>query len=209
MENVGKHMRRRQRAFALLLIPLAALTIGWGSSLKEIQTAGAAVTSIQADFVQEKHMAILAKPLVAHGRFVFKRPDSLRWEYRDPMRRLLLMHNGRSRHFVGTSTGWIQENTAGGQAMEMVLGEIGKWISGRFEETPLFNVAVTGNKVVMTPGEEGTAQFITRVEMVMADTPGIMKEVVVYESADSYTRFLFVDQVLDGPLSDSVFTDAP
>jgi len=42
------------------------------------------LTTLEADFVQEKASEFLAAPETAHGSLAFKSPDRVRWEYRDP-----------------------------------------------------------------------------------------------------------------------------
>lgn len=43
-----------------------------------------AVVAMQADFVQLKDSALLLEPSRAKGRFSFRAPDAVRWDYREP-----------------------------------------------------------------------------------------------------------------------------
>ena len=87
---------------AIAVLAAAWLLTGWGSNWEELKSAAASVTSLSADFVQEKHMQILARPLVSSGVFYFQSPASLRWEYRAPVRNILLMHDNRTERYVDT-----------------------------------------------------------------------------------------------------------
>ena len=69
-----------RKCHGVLLIAASVLCLGWADTFEEIQAAAGKVTSLQARFVQEKHLPILTRPLVAKGYFVFQGPDSLRWE---------------------------------------------------------------------------------------------------------------------------------
>ncbi len=189
----------------------AVLLSGWltvcaAGTLAEIRSAAEKIESIKSDFIQEKQMPILAHPLVARGYFAYRKPASLRWEYRTPLHSVLLLHNGKAHRYVQSGHDWVEEKTDNTRAMDFMLQEISKWLSGRFEDNPMFQVAMeSGNKIIMTPNDKGMHQFIQRIELIMADRPGVMKEVVVYESADSYTRFIFTDPKINEPIAPAEF----
>jgi hypothetical protein len=44
--------------------------------------------------------------------------------------------------------------------------------------------------------------------MLMGDRPGVMKEVVIFESETAFTRFTFIDPLINQPISDSKFQQA-
>jgi outer membrane lipoprotein-sorting protein len=194
-----------------ILVCLLALSIAWANvctagSLEEIRSAAEQISSIKGDFIQEKQMAILAHPIIARGYFAYQRPASLRWEYRQPLHSVLLLHNGKAHRFVQSDSGWIEDKAANTQSMDFMLQEIAKWLNGRFDDNPMFRVSVEdGNRIIMTPKDKSMDQFIQRIELIMADQPGIMKEVVIYESTDSFTRFIFIDPKINEPIAPAEF----
>jgi outer membrane lipoprotein-sorting protein len=204
---MGYKKKYCRKYLGLLLIVTSFFMLGWADSFEAIRAAAGKVTTIQADFIQEKHMAILARPVTAEGHFAYKAPGSLRWEYTKPVRSLLLMHEGEAHRYSQTEKG-LTEDAAAVQYMDFVLEEISKWLNGRFDETAMFEASLVSGKVVMTPKDEGMTQFIKRIEMVPADQPGVIKEVTIYDDEDSYTRFIFVDPKINVPLSDELFRAA-
>src|SRR5258706_220039 len=62
--------------------------------IKQVQLAQARTTTIQADFRQEKTLALLAKPEVSTGRFVYSKPNNVLWSYDAPKRVTMLIANG-------------------------------------------------------------------------------------------------------------------
>ena len=91
----------------------------------ESSFAGSAVhvDSVQADFVQEKSLPILARPLISTGKFLFQAPGSLRWEYFSPLSSVLLMNNGQVRKFVKHGGEFVEEHGMGLSSMQIVLQE--------------------------------------------------------------------------------------
>ena len=190
----------------LLLIIASLLTIAWSDSFEGIRAAAGKIQSIESDFVQEKHMRILARPLVSKGHFVYKTPASLRWEYHEPMQRVMLMHKGAVRRFIQTKGEWAEDTASHLQSMDFVLQEISNWLNGRFDENPLFKATLaSNNRIVLKPKKSGMDQFIQRIEMVMSDQPGVMKEVLIFENEASYTRFQFISPIINQAFAEAVF----
>jgi outer membrane lipoprotein-sorting protein len=195
------------RAAAVLMA--ACLSIGWGSSWEELKSAAGPIKSIRAEFVQEKHMKILARPLVSSGVFYYQAPASLRWEYQAPVRNILLMNNDRTERYVATDTGLVKEAGANLQAMQVVLEQITQWLDGRFDENPMFAASlVPGPKIILVPKEKAFAKMIQRIEILLSKRPGIIETVTIYETDDSFTRLAFQNVVLNQPMDESIFRKA-
>src|SRR5260221_5677279 len=70
--------------------------------LKAVEAAQAETRTISAHFTQTKHLSLLEEPLVATGRFLFKRPDRMRLDIELPRPATILI-NGRDIHIPGMS----------------------------------------------------------------------------------------------------------
>jgi outer membrane lipoprotein-sorting protein len=191
---------------AVLLLASAFFSIGWGATWEELKSAAGPIKSVSAEFVQEKHMKILARPLISSGVFYFQAPASLRWEYRAPLRNILLMNNDITERYVGTEAGLVKEAGANLQAMQVVLEHITHWLEGRFDENPMFAAKLEpGPRITLTPKEKAFSKMIQRIELVFASRPGVIEAVIIHESDDSFTRLVFNNVVLNPPIDDSVF----
>lgn len=62
--------------------------------VKRVQEEQKKTVTIQADFKQEKTLALLAKPEVSTGRFVYQKPNNVHWTYDSPKRVEMLIANG-------------------------------------------------------------------------------------------------------------------
>ena len=198
--------RARKSLACILLVSAGALFIGWGDSWQGIRQAGGNVTSIRADFTQEKHMPILQKPLVSKGVLYYQLPDSLRWEYTAPVRSITLQHNGVSKRLVQGREKMIEET---GRQLEMVrfmLTEIPFWIGGRFDENPLFDAVLQDDgRIEMRPREAAMGRIIERVVVALSPTPGVIESVTVHEGRGVFTRFLFANVTLNEPIGELIF----
>jgi len=191
---------------ATLLFIMACLCIGWADTWDGLKTAAGKVTSISAEFTQEKHMKILIRPLVSEGVLYFQPPNSLRWEYLHPVRSILLMHNGKTKRFVQRNVGLVEDASVNFQSIHMVVQNITQWLSGRFNINPAFNATLEpGHKIVLVPKEKSFAMLIKRIEIILSDLPAIIKSVTIYESQDSFTKLVFKNVALNRTLEDSLF----
>jgi len=193
-------------AAAVFASTSAAATARANDSLEKLRAAAEKISSISGDFVQEKHMPILARPLIAKGYFAYQRPSSLRWEYRKPLQSVLLLHDGDVNRYIHTEKGWQADAAANLQSMDFILQEISSWLNGRFDDNPLFHATMGKDRtVILTPKDKSMDQFIRRIELVMADQPGVMKQVTIFEGEDTFTRFTFVDPHINGKIPPSAF----
>jgi outer membrane lipoprotein-sorting protein len=194
-------------AFSIfVLIASSCFTIGWAESWDQIKNAAGLVHTVRCDFIQEKHMKILANPLVSKGVFYFKVPGSLRWEYESPIKSILLMHKGKTKRFVMKDDRFIEDSSANLQAMGFVLKEITMWLNGRFDENPQFTASLkAGYKIVLLPKEKSFSMMIQKIELIFSDRPGIIKAVTIYESDNSFTRLVFNNARLNEKIDDSMF----
>ena len=79
-------------------------------------------------------------------------------------------------------------------------------LKGRFDENPVFSPYLEpGPKIILRPKEKTFADLIQRIELKLADRPGVIQSVTIYEGEDSYTRIKFKNVTLNPPLPDTLF----
>lgn len=204
-------MNKSKTVFVLsLVLVLAASCLGsaWADPWEEIRASAAKITSVRGEFTQTRHMKILSKPLVSGGLFLFQVPDSLRWEYRFPLRSILLAHNGKTKRFVQKDDRLVEDSSASLQSMQMVVQEIGQWLKGRFDENPAFTASLDpGRKIGLVPKEPSMAALIQRIEIVLSERDGVIQSVTIFEGRDSFTRIEFNQVSLNQPIEDSLFRE--
>jgi len=206
--NMGNSSRLHHRLAFFSILMTAVLGLGWGQSWEEIRSGAGEIQSVQTDFIQEKHMKILAAPLISRGKLWFRMPDALRWEYTDPIHSALILYKGRSRRYIQNNTGWVQEDTAGLQAMQVVLGEITNWLNGDFDSNPDFTATLAPErKIILTPKSQGLGRIIEKIVLHLSETPGIIEAVTIHEGPASHTRLTFQRPILNQPIDNAVFQE--
>jgi outer membrane lipoprotein-sorting protein len=198
---------------ALGLVAAAVLLgAGWGDSWEAIREAASAVRSVRADFVQEKRLPILTRPLRSEGSFSFRRPGSIRWEYESPVQSALLSDGREVRRFLKQGDAWVPESGAGMEAMRVVLDEISCWMAGRFDESETFSATLRAGSpttIELLPRDAAMAEFVTRIVVTLAETPGAVAAIEIFEGETGSTRIEFRDMELNAELADALFTTVP
>jgi outer membrane lipoprotein-sorting protein len=190
-------------SIALFLLLFVTVSSGWSSQQEPIR-----LQSIQADFIQEKHLKILVRPLVSTGTFTFQAPQSLRWEYRTPVPSILLMAGGKVKKFIERDGQLVEDKGMRLDSMQVMLSQISNWLDGRFSDNDMFSVSFLGERtVLLTPREQALAGLISKIELTLADRKGLLDGVTIFEGPDSYTTMTFKNAVLNEEIPVSVFTD--
>ncbi len=190
------------------LVLFGFLFVGWADSWEEIRQRAGDVKTVQARFTQEKHLKILARPLISKGVLYFCAPASLRWEYESPVRSIMLMHEGRARRVIEKDGVLREDAGANMQSMQVVVQEITRWLGGRFDDNPDFAAELApGPMIVLTPKNDSLSAIIQRIELTLSDEPGVLRSVVIHESENSSTRMTFEDAKLNSPIPTAIFRD--
>jgi len=109
--------------------------------LKEVQKRQASVKSIQADFKQQKSLALLAEPQRSRGTFAYEKPDRVRWNYTEPTPVTMLIAGGRMTTFYpnlkraeSLEIGRFQDRIFKYMGAGNAIGELATWFSFRFSD---------------------------------------------------------------------------
>ncbi|MBS3754809.1 MAG: outer membrane lipoprotein carrier protein LolA [Desulfobacterales bacterium] len=204
MKKISKNTE--YAAVLTALLACAVFLTGWADDLETLKEKVTFVESIQADFTQEKHLEMLEQPLISKGELYFQAPRSLRWEYTQPVRSVLLMHNDEIRRYVRTDSGMEAQKSRSLEAMRVFLGEICMWMQGEFDANPDLEARMKSDRrVVLTPKDPAMAEVIERIELRLTDTPGVIDAVSIHESATSYTDIRFHDTKINEGIESTVF----
>ncbi len=165
------------------------------------------IRSVKAEFLQKRYLRILTKPLLSEGKLFFYIPDSLRWEYLNPLRSVMLQKGNTIQVYNFSEGVWKPEMAQAVEARRMVLAEISQWFQGRFDDSTAFKQLYSPGppaRVTMVPGE-GINRFIQRIEIVLSAKPGVIDRVEIEEPGGSRTLIEFRNVEINSSFSSEVF----
>ncbi|HSP97411.1 MAG TPA: outer membrane lipoprotein carrier protein LolA [Candidatus Dormibacteraeota bacterium] len=129
---------RQARIAGLLLCLLAtaaqaAPCDSTAACLAALAAAQASTQSVDARFVQTKHLSLLDEPLVSTGRFRFRRPDHVRLDVETPRPSTILIA-GRSVTIPGLPAS--EQQALADSPMAAMFTELGAVFAGNLERAP-------------------------------------------------------------------------
>lgn len=196
--TVGLRVRIFFHIAACLSIVLSSflfLGADWGRSWESVRKSASRIRSVKADFVQEKSMKILARPLVSKGRFSFIAPDTIRWEYTSPIRTLVEMQKGAIRRYVVRNGKLVRDRSFTAEALHNVLGEVSNWIRGRFQTSRSFKAVLRPGDptaILLEPKKKVLSRFIKSIVVTLDKSPGVISSIRIDEAGDASTMIRFL-----------------
>jgi outer membrane lipoprotein-sorting protein len=153
----AERLRRALRAGLLLpLLPAAAaatLCDSTAACLARLDAAQAATRTVDARFVQTKHLSLLDEPLISTGRFRFRRPDHVRLDIETPRPSTMLIA-GRAVTIPGLAA--AEQKALADSPLAAMFTELGAVFAGNLERAPAhFTIATRSTadaiEVTLTP----------------------------------------------------------
>ncbi|HEY8516738.1 MAG TPA: outer membrane lipoprotein carrier protein LolA [Candidatus Binatia bacterium] len=162
------------------------------------------VSSIRARFQQIKHVAMLTEPLVSGGRFVYRRPASVRWEMETPEAMVVEIEGDELRAGAPGSV----SNVDAGQAttlfrdLAMLFTGAGDYTGDRFTLGP---GTLGADSFVLTPRDPSIGRVIAAIEIALDPQTGGPRQVVIREANGDRTEITLsdveVERARGGPAS--------
>lgn len=200
-----------KKIFMVLLILLVLLPVSVrADSFERLRRDSSRISTMSADFVQKKFMKILSKPLVSEGKFYFTAPDSIRWEYRQPIKSVVISDKGNTKRYIASGGKMVEDKTGGAQAMKIVLDEVAGWMSGKFTSNPSFTATLkegSNTQITLTPVGKSMTGMIEKIEITVTRKDASVKSVRIVENATAETRIDFQHVAINQEIQPSVFQD--
>lgn len=144
------------------------------SCLQAVTTAQADTRTLDARFVQTKHISLLDAPLVSTGRFRFRHPDHVRLDVETPQPATILIA-GRAVRIPGLPES--EQRALAASPLAAMFTELGALFAGTLSAAPAhFRIAArpdagAGIVVTLTPTAPEFARLFRTIELRLAGTP--------------------------------------
>jgi outer membrane lipoprotein carrier protein len=198
---------------AALAMPAVAAKAPKADSLDEVirkvQLAQAKTNTLQADFRQEKSLALMAKPEVSTGRFIYSKPNNVLWTYDAPKRVTMLIANGM------LTTYYPDLNKAERIEVKRYQDRIFKYMgaSGAIDELGAwFNFTFTNTSdkpyyaLDLDPKSKTIAKRVRHIRIYIDKTSYLTTQFEYTEGDGDKTRYEFTNVKVNAPVEQSRFT---
>lgn len=176
--------------------------------LAHLRQTASGVQSLQSDFVQEKHLSVFEEVLTSRGRFLFARPDKLRWELTEPVAAGFVLTGDQGRRWharTGRSEPFDLEREP---VMKLVAEQLIAWAAADFERLRRqYRIQVlSAEPVVLRLEPQGAAGgFLDHLRVAFAPGDRHVAAVEVHEKDGDSTRIRFENSRINAPLPEDAF----
>ena len=180
------------------------------SVLSRIEDKVSRMETLRAEFVQEKHLAILDRPIVLTGLLFMEKPDLFAWHVEHPLRYSMVIEGEVLRQW-DEDTDQVHKISLGkNPAFKMVIQQMRDWFSGSYRPMLAeYTVSVFENDPIalaFVPLDSALArQVIERVTITFAGDERYIHQVQIVERGGDRTLLKFVDILLNAPIAPSAW----
>jgi outer membrane lipoprotein carrier protein len=189
-------------------IPSGASGQDTENALARLRSLTESIDSLRCGFTQTTDIPLFTGSVVSTGRLLFKKPDSLLWEYAAPVPQGLVFSGGRGFRWEESKNNRSAFTTATDPVAGLVAAQMLAWI--RFDRDWIeshYTIRLeeqSGLTLLLTPKNAGTRAVLTSLTIGFADD-GIARSIVLREAAGGSTLIRLHDVAINGPVEAEEF----
>ncbi|MDQ6802455.1 MAG: outer membrane lipoprotein carrier protein LolA [Acidobacteriota bacterium] len=177
--------------------------------IRKVQEQQKTTSTLEADFRQEKILALLAKPEVSTGHFTFSKPNNVLWRYGAPKRVEMLIANGM------LTTYYPDLNKAEQIEVKRYQDRIFKYMgaSGAIDELASYfdftfrNVSTAPSfELDLKPKTKGIAKRVRHIKIWIDKKSYLTTKFEYTEGDGDITRYEFTNVRVNQPIEQRRFT---
>ncbi|MGZ8830938.1 MAG: LolA family protein [Thermoanaerobaculia bacterium] len=177
--------------------------------VKKVQEQQRKTRTLQATFRQEKELALLAKPEVSTGTFVYSKPNNVLWNYDAPKRVTMLIANGTLTTYYpdlnkveSVDVKRFEDRIFKYMGASGTIDELGRYFDFTFTD----NAANPSYVLDLTPKSRVVARRVQRIK-IWIDKQSYLTDKIEYVEGDGdKTRYEFTNIKVNQPVEQSRFT---
>lgn len=209
MSNSRLMMAAACVAVAVIAAPVrAAGPVTLETVVKKIQQQQRKTASLQADFRQEKELALLAKPEVSTGSFTFSKPNNVLWSYDAPKRVQMVIAAGVMttyypdlRKAESIDVKRFEDRIFKYMGATGAIDELARYFDFTFTDSPARPTFVLDLK----PKTKAVAKRVQRIKIWIDKTNYLTSKIEYVEGDGDITRYAFTNIRINEPVPQSRF----
>ncbi len=199
----AKHTRFFALAVAAMLITVLTLPHAAGADvLDEVMVRQAKIRTVEARFTQEKKTVLMKRPIRSEGRFFFRQPDRIRWEYGGSAS-LHVIFNGRDLWLYYPELKEADRLAGAAQYASLMQFDIAS-LARNYEAT-----ARKENRTYVVRFVPRSKGPISAIEMTMPEETAFPATVKLFDSRNDETLITFTHVKLNAGLREELFAFTP
>ena len=203
-------MRHVIYTLLICLMPLAATAQATDQqkAIQYISREAAAMKSMQADFVQTKHLKMLGDKMVSQGTMHYRQAGKLRWEYTSPYAYTFILNGQKVTVRKGQRQDVIDVNS-NKMFREIARIMMNSMVGTLITDSKTFKVGMETSAQAYTatliPQRKDMKQMFTKIVLVFSRKTATISSVQMYERNGDHTDITLKNVRTTVALSDKLF----
>jgi outer membrane lipoprotein carrier protein len=194
---------------ALLLAAAPSSGADTAAVLKSLETAGRALKTLKASFVETKVLVLLNEKQETKGDVLLQVPGRLRWNYTAPQPSAMVIKDGRFSRYIPKSKQVFRGQAKGEADLLVGFGPGAAGLGKKYEVTLVGEEAVAGTPTYVLDlkprPDQASSGLFSGIRLWVDKARSIPVQTRLTEPTGDHTTIRFSTVVLNGPLAGSAF----
>jgi outer membrane lipoprotein-sorting protein len=174
--------------------------------LSRLEERVSGIETLKADFVQQKFLAILDRPLVLKGTILMQKPDLFSWTVREPLRYSMVVRGEVVQQWDEDTRRVEKISLSKNPVFKMAIQQMRDWLSGAYKSMlGQYEVTVIDEDPIsleFIPRDTALArEVIDRVTVEFDRDERYIWRIHIFEKEGDRTLITFADTQLNAPIA--------
>ena len=177
------------------------------SLIHKLDSFALSLSSIRSNFTQEKHISVLEEDIISKGTFIFRRPSTLKWSYKEPIQyEIALLDDKFKINNEGKVSEYdIKSNKMFAEMNNMIVSMVnGSILTSKSFDVKLFE-GKTQYKAILIPRQKDFKRFIAEIHIFFEKSDLMVSKIRMNEASGDYTLIKFTNRKKNSNIADSEF----
>jgi outer membrane lipoprotein-sorting protein len=189
----------------------AATPVTLAQVIKQVQEQQKKTTTLQADFRQEKELALLSQPEISTGTFIYSKPNNVLWTYQAPKKVQMVITGGTLTTYYPelakaerVDVKRFEDRIFRYMGASGAIDELARYFDFTFTDSrtkPVFTLD-------LTPKNRAVAKRVRRIKLLIDKKTYLTTKVEYVEGDGDITRYEFTNIRINEPVPASRFAVA-
>lgn len=173
----------------------------------KFDAASKKLTSINSDFIQEKHLSMMEADIKSNGKFKYKKENKVRLEYTSPFQYLMVLNNGKMYIKDGNKVNKFDTNS--NKMFRQINDMMVSTLRGDVLHSKNYAVKYFENEshylLELNPQEKTIKEMMQTIKIQIDKKKLFVTTIQMMELSGDYTKMIFQNITQNAALNDSEF----
>ena len=197
--------------FSFSIMTVAAQTY---TPVKDVEALKTKITNtnkntstIQSSFTQEKYLSVMTQKIISKGLFWFKKESSVRWEYTDPYKYIIVLANNKVQ--VKDEEKKTEYDMASNKSFKQINDMMIQLVQGTVFNSGMYSFQFKENAqtylVELTPIDKKLKTYFQKINLFFDKVTFDVTQMKMIEVGGDYTTLKFSNKKLNQAISADKF----